>query len=110
VEGDVFTVVEYYHPLPKSTLYGPPEKVWAERQGDNVILSWKSVWMTEDDFRGYLIKARVCQNGSMIEVIAQTNNTTYTIKDERTCSGTSSGKVYTAEKHGYTDPVAFPWP
>lgn len=110
VEGDVFSVIEYYHPLPKSTLYGPPQRVWAERQGNEVTVSWKEVWMTEDDFRGYLIEAFVCQKGYLIGIVIQTDEPTYTFKDEQTCSSASSGKLYTVEKHGYTDPVAIPWP
>ncbi len=110
VEGDVFTVVEYYHPLPKSTLYGPPKKVWADRNGNKVNVSWQSVWMTEDDFRGYMIEARVCQNDFLIDIVVRTDTTSYTFQDEQSCSGNSKGKLYSVEKHGYSDPVAIPWP
>ncbi len=110
VEGDVFTVVVYYRPLPKSTLYGPPKKVRAVRQGDQVVVSWDAVWMTEDDFRGYLIEARICRNGYLLDVAVHTNGTSYTFNDDTNCSRASSGKLYAVEKHGYTDPVSIPWP
>lgn len=110
VVGDIFSVVEYYPRLPQSTLYGPVRKVWAERHGDQVTVSWEGIWMTEDDFRGYLIKATLCQNGFLFDVAAHTNGTTYTLKDEQSCSKTSKARLYAVEKHGYTDPVAIPWP
>ena len=34
----------------------------------------------------------------------------FTFNDLTSCAGTSSGKLYVVEKHGYTDPVAIPWP
>ena len=37
-------------------------------------------------------------------------NTSATITDEPGCSGPSEGKLYTVEKHGYTEPVDIPWP
>jgi hypothetical protein len=110
VEGDIFSVVTYMNPLPKSTLYGPPEWVRAERQGDNVIVTWAKVNMTEDDDRGYFLKVNVCQNGYMVDVLAATMDTSYTFLDESGCEDDSGGQVYTVEKHGYTAPAEIPWP
>ena len=39
VVGDIFSVTIYFHPLPKSTLYGPVEAVAAERQGEALCFS-----------------------------------------------------------------------
>ena len=108
--GDLSTVNIVQSRLPHSTLYGPPEDVETGRKGDTVLISWERVWMTEDDDRGYLIEARVCQNGSLVWISAQTNDNSYALTDERGCSGESGGKLYTVEKHGYTDPVTIPWP
>ncbi len=110
VEGDVFTVVEYYHPLPKSTLYGPVQQVWAERSGDTVVVNWKEIWMTEDDFRGYMVQAQVCQNGHLIDTAFHSDHPPITVPDDRNCSRDSNGVLYAVEKHGYTDPVTIPWP
>jgi len=110
VRGDVFSVVTYMNPLPKSTLYDAPEWVRAERKGENVIVTWANVDMTEDDDRGYFIKVRVCQNGYMVDVLAATMDTSYTFLDEAGCGDDSGGQVYTVEKHGYTDPARIPWP
>ena len=110
IEGDVSSVSVYRPPLPKSTLYGPPDQVIATRSGDQVVITWDEVWMTEDDFRGYLIEARLCQNGYLIDIAVHTDGTSYTLLDEQTCDGESKGKLYAVEKHGYTDPVSIPWP
>jgi hypothetical protein len=46
----------------------------------------------------------------LISVAVQTDETSVTITDEPGCSGSSEGKLYTVEKHGYTAPVTIPWP
>lgn len=110
VNGDIFSVVPYFHPLPKSTLYDPVQLVETSRNNDTVVVSWEEVWMTEDDFRGYLIEAQVCQNGFFIDAAYHTEKSQISILDESTCTGTSNGKLYAVEKHGYTDPILIPWP
>lgn len=110
IEGDVFSVSAYFPSLPKSTLYEAPQKVAATREGDQVMVSWERVWMTEDDDRGYLIEARLCQNGYLFDLAVHTDGTSYTFTDELTCEGESKAKLYTVEKHGYSDPVQIPWP
>jgi hypothetical protein len=109
VGGDVFSVTVYFPPLPKSVLYDAPDIVTASRQGDEVTVDWEAVWMTVDDFRGYMIEAKVCQNGNLISVAVHTDGTSYTFQDETGCGG-SSGRLYAVEKHGYTDSVSIPWP
>ena len=109
-DGDIFSVSAYFPPLPKSTLYGPPQKVIATRDGDTVVVLWDEVWMTVDDDRGYLIEAKICRNGYMLDVAVHTDGTSYTFTDERGCDGESKGKLYAVEKHGYTDSVPIPWP
>lgn len=110
IEGDPFTVVTYTSPLPWSELYGPPTKVTATRQGDQVMISWSRVDMTLDDDRGYFIQAYVCRGGYLIEVTVATNNLSYTLQDEQNCSQPSHGQLRAVEKHGYTEPVIIPWP
>jgi hypothetical protein len=80
------------------------------RSGNQVTVSWEAVWMTEDDDRGYLIEATICQNGVLIPIAVQTDSTSYTFTDDQNCSGESRGRLYTVEKHGYTTPVEIPWP
>jgi len=110
IDGDAFSISAYSPPLPKSTLYGPPKNVAASRNRDQVVVTWEEVWMTEDDDRGYLIEARVCQNGYLIDMAVHTDGMSYTFLDENSCDGESKGRLYAVEKHGYTDPVQIPWP
>jgi hypothetical protein len=110
VVGDVMVLRVAPVRLPRSTLYGPPPWVKAERNGNQVTVTWGRVAMTEDDDRGYMIEANVCQKGNLAWMAVATDETTYTFTDETTCKEKSSGFLYTVEKHGYTDPIKIPWP
>jgi hypothetical protein len=76
--------------LPQSTLYGPPENVYADRDGDQVTVSWDEVWMTEDDYRGYLIEATVCQGGNLVWQ-AVSVDARHILTDEDTCGRDRAG-------------------
>lgn len=96
-----------------SNMYGPPKNVTAVRDEDRVTISWEQVKMTKDDDRGYLLELFICQNGNYLwwtDSYPDQFTTTYTVKDEAGCSQPSSGKLYTVEKHGFSDPVTIPWP
>ncbi len=110
IQGDIFTLRVAPVHLPHSVLYGPPQGITALRAGDSVTVSWQPVAMTEDDDRGYMLEANVCQNGNLVWMAMATMDTTYTFTDETNCSEASNGLLYTVEKHGYTDPVPIPWP
>ncbi len=110
VTGDVMLLRVAPVRLPHSVLYGPPTGINAVRQGDTVTVSWKRVNMTEDDDRGYMIEANLCQGGYLVWTAVATMDTSYTFTDETGCSEPSNGLLYTVEKHGYTDPVPIPWP
>jgi len=111
VKGDIFNVVVVERQLPFATaLYDPPSNVHATRDGDTVRVTWNRVNMTEDDDRGYLIEATICQDDHLIFVAVHTDDTFYEFTDESGCSQPSNGLLYTVEKHGYTEPVDIPWP
>ena len=38
------------------------------------------------------------------------DSTSYTVKDGGGCAQPSSGKLYTVEKHGFSEPAIIPWP
>lgn len=97
-------------PLPHTTFAGPPGNVQAVRSGSQVTISWSEVPLSDDKRRGYLIEAMLCQNGAYFSMIIQTDALEYTFQDDDTCQVQSSGLLYTAEKHGYSDPVQIPWP
>jgi hypothetical protein len=110
VDGDVYSVSPYYSRLPFSELYKPPTNARATRNGDEVWVAWDPVWMTEDDYRGYLIEAWLCQDGQLLFTPVSIDGTSVFLQDEAGCTLPSSARLYTAEKHGYTQWVAVPWP
>jgi hypothetical protein len=115
VTGDVGTLYLTKPDLPSigRNQYGPPKGVYAVRDGDQVTIHWNQVVMTQDKDRGYFIEAFVCQNGYLLWWTASFPDqytTSYTVQDEAGCPEASSGQLYTVEKHGYSQPVAIPWP
>lgn len=110
IRGDVFSVTPLRTILPKTGFYFPPRGVNATRFDDEVVVAWEDIPMSLDDDRGYLIEAWVCQDGQHIFTALQTFETIINIVDEQGCDEVSSGRLYGAEKHGYTNWVVIPWP
>jgi hypothetical protein len=115
VVGDVSTVAYKELNLQSigSNMYGPPGNVTAVRDGSRVTISWNKVEMTFDDDRGYLLELFVCQDGNYLwwtDSYPDQDSTSYTVKDEAGCPQPSSGKLYTVEKHGFSEPAVIPWP
>jgi hypothetical protein len=114
-KGNVNSLEEYYAPLPYvyTYLYKPVQYVIVIRNGNEVIINWDPVWMTEDDDRGYLIEAWVCQDGKFVFLPINYfpyTNTTAKIQDEPGCLQESHARFYTVEKHGYMPFIEIPWP
>ncbi len=96
-----------------SNQYGPPHNVVAVRDGDNVTVSWDQMVMTKDKDRGYLWELFVCQNGAYLWWTGSYPDqftTSFTVKDQAGCAQPSSGKLYTVEKHGFSEPAIINWP
>jgi hypothetical protein len=115
VQGDIFDAPVYTSRLPESKLYHAPKAVEAWRDGNNVTVMWSSIWMTEDDYRGYLVEAWVCHAGQLyFAPVGYTDvniaNPAVIIPDEPGCSELSGARLYAAEKHGYTTWIQVPWP
>lgn len=113
IRGDLRDAPPYYSRLPFGELYKPPTNARASRNGDDVTIAWDPVWMTTDDDRGYLIEAWLCLGGQLIFTPLRTTQyeqTTIYVQDEAGCSQPSGARLYTAEKHGYTQWVIIPWP
>jgi hypothetical protein len=115
VVGDVSTVAYKELNLQSigSNQYGPPKNVTAVRNGNQVVISWDRVEMTKDKDRGYLLELFVCQNGDYLwwtDSYPDQYSSSYEVKDEGGCPERSSGKLYTVEKHGFSEPVDIPWP
>jgi hypothetical protein len=115
VVGDVSTVAytELHLQSIGSNMYGSPNDVTAVRDGNKVIISWDRVEMTKDDDRGYLLELFVCQDTFLLwwtDSYPEQSSTSYTVQDEAGCAQPSSGKLYTVEKHGFSEPAIIPWP
>jgi hypothetical protein len=115
VRGDIFDAPPYTSRLPASQLYRAPKAVEAWRDGNMVTVIWSSIWMTEDDYRGYLVEAWVCHGGQLYFAPVgyagvNTSHPAVLIPDEPGCSELSGGRLYAAEKHGYTTWIQIPWP
>lgn len=110
VEGDMSKVHEVTSKLPYSTLYGPPKDVDAEREGDQVVISWSPIPFTEDDYRGYMLELTTCQAGRLVTQTVHTDETYFIVLDEQVCNQASSGRLWGVEKHGYTAYVTIEWP
>lgn len=117
-QGELKDVPIVWTTLPYATnLYEPP-LVSATRSGNVVTIFWQPVYMTEDDYRGYLIEAWVCQGGvrvflpiKYVLTFDQNNSMmNITVTDEPGCDVPSSARIYSAEKHGYTAYRMVPWP
>jgi hypothetical protein len=96
-----------------SNQYGPPTGVTATRNGNQVNISWNQVHMSKDKDRGYLLELFVCQDTIFkwwTDSYPDQYSTSYTVKDEAGCAQPSSGKLYTVEKHGFSEPAIIPWP
>jgi hypothetical protein len=115
VRGDIFDAPVYTSPLPVSPYYRGVQAAEAWRDGTNVTVMWRSIWMTEDDYRGYLVEAWVCHGGQLYFAPVgywgvNVTRPAVLIPDEPGCSELSGGRVYAAEKHGYTTWIPIPWP
>jgi hypothetical protein len=117
--GDVMNV-PYVDPdiiLPESKYYGALTGVYATRRGNEVIVSWNALFTKAGDEikleasqMFYVIEAWVCIQGNVTFTVIGSNITLANISDEPGCSEPSHGRVYGAEKHGYTPWVEIPWP
>jgi len=119
VRGDVMTVALVDPDIIQawSPYYGPLTGVSAYRSGGEVLVSWDPlITKAGDEIKLeasqmlYVIEAWVCRDGQLTFTVIGSNTTTARIPDEAGCSSPSHGRVYAAEKHGYTPWVEIPWP
>ena len=113
IQGDVFSLAPASLPLPQSPYYGPVTGVHAERDGDQVIISWNPINLKAGDDSlqyPYLVEAWLCQEGALVFSPIGSWETIISVTDEAGCPEASHARVYGVEKHGYTDWVNVPWP
>ncbi len=98
--------------LPMSPYYGPIHSVSAVRDGDKLTVIWTPVYLKAGDDSEqvpYLIEAWVCQDGELVFTPIGAWEPAFELIDEPGCIEPSHGRVFAAEKHGYTRPVEIPW-
>ncbi len=108
--GDIFSVEPYYGVLPFSDIYPPPWITEVTRNGDEVFIAWSDVRMTADKYRGYLLETWLCQDGELVFTPVNVDGLTTVFIDEAGCSEPAWGRIYSAEKHGYSKWRLIPWP
>jgi hypothetical protein len=97
--------------------YSSPSAI-ARRSGNEVTVSWKAVWMSTDEVRGYLIEAWVCQDGKYIYLPVFVSTTyeenvgtiSVKIRDEAGCTEPPSARITSAGMRGYTLWEKIFWP
>ena len=107
---DVSSVAQIRTLLPYTEFYWAPRNVRASRLGDDVMVNWDLISMSLDDNRGYLIEGWLCVDGQLRFTPLQFWAPPAILKDEPGCIEPSSARIYTAEKHGYSEWVAIAWP
>ena len=110
ITGDLLSLPPIHTLLPYTEFYWSPRAVTASREGDEVWVDWALVPMSLDDDRGYLIEAWLCQDGQLRFIPLHFWAPPAILIDESGCMELSSARIYTAEKHGYTEWVKIPWP
>lgn len=113
IDGDVMSVAQAETKLPFSPYYGPLSGVWADRIGNEVLITWNPMRLRPGDESGqwqYLVEAWVCQAGDLLFTPVGTYENELRVLDEPGCSDESHARVYGVEKHGYTWWVEVPWP
>ncbi len=103
LDGDVSTVPQIRTLLPYTEFYWQPRNVSATRDGDVVTVYWDLIPMSLDDDRGYLIEGWLCQDGQLRFTPLHFWTPPGTFIDEVGCLEPSSARIYTAEKHGYSE-------
>ncbi len=119
LNGDVMRLEVVYpdkYTIPPSNQhYLMPYDVVAIRQGNQVVISWKSEALRPGDQEDkymviYVIETWTCVNGEVTFKPIGTSVAQITVVDEPGCSTPSHGRVYFQEKHGYTGPTEILWP
>jgi len=97
-----------------SPYYAALTDVWAVRTAENeVTVSWNQLILRAGDDSlqtPYVIEAWVCIDGQITFTVVGSWTLSAVVPDEPGCDEPSHGRVYGAEKHGYTPWVEIPWP
>ena len=121
LSGDIASLENYYpsekYEIPYWPDYLPPANIRISRTDNFVNIIWDDPNLLElgdrENARSprFILEAWVCRDG-VLEFIVQgiLDNTSLIIEDQPGCTEPSSGLLYSAGKHGYSDPVNLLWP
>lgn len=120
LNGEIASLENYYpgkYEIPYWKDYKPPQNIKIFRSDNFVNIIWDDPNLLElgdrENARSprFILEAWVCRDG-MLEFIVQgiSDNTSLIIEDRPGCADPSSGLLYSAGKHGYSDPARLLWP
>jgi len=99
--------------LPMSPYYPGLAFAKAEREGDEVTVTWSPLKLKAGDDseqESYLLEAWVCREGRLTFVPVGAYQNRVKVVDEPGCAEPSHARVYGVEKHGYTLYLELDWP
>jgi hypothetical protein len=104
LSGNVEDLVQMRVILPYTEFYYPPQNVRSSRvESGDIMVTWDLIPMSLDDDRGYLIEGFLCEDGQLQFKALHYWAPPAFLHDEPGCLEPSSARIYTAEKHGYTE-------
>lgn len=117
-EGDLRALPSMYpdgYKIPVSPYYGPTTVLTAERNGNEITVSWIEVIVSPGKYENenmfpYIVEVWYCKDGQIIFDTFGSRFPFITFTDEPGCPERSHGRVYIQEKHGYAGPAEIPWP
>ena len=117
-EGDLRALKPMYpdgYKIPVSPYYGPTTVLTAERNGDEITVSWIEIIVSpgkyeDENMFPYIVEVWTCKDGEIVFDTLGSRVPFITFTDEPGCSEPSHGRVYIQEKHGYAGPAEIPWP
>ncbi|MBI2331703.1 MAG: hypothetical protein HYU84_06015 [Chloroflexi bacterium] len=117
-EGDSRALIPMYpdgYKIPVSPYYGPTTVLTAERNGNEIKVTWMEVIVSpgkyeDENMFPYIVEVWTCHNGEIVFDTLGSRVPFITFTDEPGCPEPSHGRVYIQEKHGYAGPAEIPWP
>ncbi len=94
--------------VPTNDAVPAPTNIQATRNGGMVTVTWNPAPAAVG--LGYLVEARICMGGNLVDMAYNTGATSFNIPDDGNCSSGSNGTLRTYNKLGYSYGVPIPWP
>ena len=121
LSGDIASLEVYYpgdkYDIPYWPDYLPPANVRISRSDNFVNIIWEDANLLalgdRENARSpqFILEAWVCRDAALKFItLGVLDNTSLIVEDQKGCAEPSSGLLYSAGKHGYSDPVKLLWP